>query len=78
MKPEYTRLPGGHEATREAGSCLGASSKPSGCVTLLAVLGCLTFLGVLLAVAVLERPAEPRDNATLPGEPGGSADDQWR
>lgn len=83
MTSEYTRLRDGHGSDTEAESCLRtcrtwSSQKSSSCVTLLAVLGCLTVLGILLAIAVLERPAEPKDSATLPGEPGGSVDEQWR
>lgn len=79
MTSEYTRLRDCQESNEEAESCLRTfRHKSSSCVTLLVVLGCLTFLGILLAIAVLERPAEPKDNVTLPGEPGGSADEQWR
>ncbi|XP_023146640.2 5'-3' exonuclease PLD4 [Amphiprion ocellaris] len=42
------------------------------CVALAVVLGCLTVLGVLLAIAVLERPPEPKDHETLPQDAGGS------
>uniref|UniRef100_A0A8C2ZQP9 Phospholipase D family member 4 n=2 Tax=Cyclopterus lumpus TaxID=8103 RepID=A0A8C2ZQP9_CYCLU len=36
------------------------------------VLGCLTVLGVLLAITVLKRPPAPKDHETLPQEAGGS------
>ncbi|KAM7402863.1 hypothetical protein PAMA_003673 [Pampus argenteus] len=38
------------------------------CVTLVVVLGCLTVLGILLAIAVLKRPPAPKDQQTLPGD----------
>ncbi|KAF7201997.1 phospholipase D family member 4 [Nothobranchius furzeri] len=41
-------------------------------VTLAVALGCLTVLGVILAIAVLERPPPPKDHETLPGEAEGS------
>ncbi|XP_017272816.1 5'-3' exonuclease PLD4 isoform X2 [Kryptolebias marmoratus] len=41
------------------------------CVTLAVVLGCLTVLGVILAIAVLERPAAPKDHETLPQDTEG-------
>lgn len=83
MTSEYTRLRDCQESNKEAESCLSTCRtlyrpKSTSCVTLLVVLGCLTFLGILLAIVVLERPAEPKDNVTLPGDPGGSTDEQWR
>lgn len=82
MTSEYTRLRDCQESNKEAESCLSTCRtlyrhKSTSCVTLLVVLGCLTFLGILLAIVVLERPAEPKDNVTLPGDPGGSTDEQW-
>lgn len=47
-------------------------TRSTSCVTLAVVLGCLTVLGILLAIAVLERPPVPKDHKTLPGEAGGS------
>lgn len=41
-------------------------------MTLAVVLGCLTVLGIVLAIAVLERPPPPEDHGTLPGEACGS------
>lgn len=49
-------------------------TRSTSCVTLAVVLGCLTVLGILLAIAVLERPPAPKDHKTLPGEVGGSND----
>ncbi|XP_038150418.1 5'-3' exonuclease PLD4 [Cyprinodon tularosa] len=40
-------------------------------VTLFVILGCLTVLGIILAIAVLERPPPPEKHDTLPGETGG-------
>lgn len=39
---------------------------------LVVLLGCLTALGVLVAVAVLERPPPPEDHDILPQDAGGS------
>lgn len=83
MTSEYTRLRDGHEWNKEAGPFLGTcrtwrSGTPPSCVTLVVVLGCLTFLGILLAIAVLERPAQPGLNATLPAEPAAAAAAQCR
>uniref|UniRef100_A0A147AXG8 Phospholipase D family member 4 n=1 Tax=Fundulus heteroclitus TaxID=8078 RepID=A0A147AXG8_FUNHE len=41
------------------------------CVTLAVILGCLTVLGIILAIAVLERPAVPDNHETLPEDTGG-------
>lgn len=46
--------------------------RSTSCVALAVVLGCLTVLGVLLAIAVLERPPERKDHETLPQDAGGS------
>ncbi|XP_029981787.1 phospholipase D4 [Sphaeramia orbicularis] len=46
--------------------------RSTSCVTLAVVLACLIVLGVILAVAVLERPPPPEDNDTLPRDPGWS------
>lgn len=40
-------------------------------MTLVVILGCLTVLGIILAIAVLERPPPPKNNETLPEETGG-------
>lgn len=40
--------------------------RSTSCVTLVVVLGCLTVLGIVLAIAVLERPPAPKDHETLP------------
>ncbi|XP_047467219.1 5'-3' exonuclease PLD4 [Mugil cephalus] len=40
--------------------------RSTSCVTLAVILGCLTVLGILLAIAVLERPPEPKKHETLP------------
>lgn len=85
MTSEFTRLRDPNHGSNEgAGSCVRTCrtwyrhNKSSSCVTLVVVLGCLTFVGILLAVAVLERPAEPKDHETLPGDSGGSAAEQCR
>ncbi|XP_078133289.1 5'-3' exonuclease PLD4 isoform X1 [Sander vitreus] len=46
--------------------------RSTSCVTLAVVLGCLTVLGILLAIAVLKRPPPHKDHETLPNEAGGS------
>ncbi|XP_008279628.1 phospholipase D4 [Stegastes partitus] len=46
--------------------------RSTSCIALAVVLGCLTVLGVLLAIAVLERPPAPKDHETLPQDAGGS------
>lgn len=82
MTSEFTRLRDqDHGSNEGAGSCLSTCRtwyrhKSGGCVILVVVLGCLTFVGILLAIAVLERPAQPKDHETLPGESGGSAAEQ--
>ncbi|KAF7665028.1 hypothetical protein LDENG_00158460 [Lucifuga dentata] len=40
----------------------------SSCVVIAVAVGCLTVLGILLAIAVLERPKPPKDHETLPQE----------
>ncbi|KAK2826206.1 hypothetical protein Q5P01_020420 [Channa striata] len=45
--------------------------RATSCVLLTVVLGCLTVLGILLAIAVLERPPPPKDHKTLPKDTGG-------
>ncbi|XP_037342717.1 5'-3' exonuclease PLD4 [Pungitius pungitius] len=47
--------------------------RSTSCVTLVVVLGCLTVLGTLLAIAVLERPPDPEDHEALPEEAAGSS-----
>lgn len=42
------------------------SNKRTTCLTLVAILACLTVVGILLAIAVLERPPPPKDHDTLP------------
>ncbi|XP_076017701.1 5'-3' exonuclease PLD4 [Genypterus blacodes] len=46
--------------------------RPTSCVMIVVALGCLTVLGVLLAIAVLERPKAPEGHEILPqdSEPG--------
>ncbi|XP_028995691.1 5'-3' exonuclease PLD4 [Betta splendens] len=46
-------------------------ARSTSCVLLAVVLACLTLLGVLLAVAVLERPPPPKDPGALPQDDGG-------
>lgn len=43
------------------------------CVTLAIALACLIILGIVLAIAVLERPPPIQDAGALPQEPGGSS-----
>ncbi|XP_034530303.1 5'-3' exonuclease PLD4 [Notolabrus celidotus] len=52
--------------------------RSTSCVALAVVLGCLTVLGIVLAIAVLERPAATKDHETLPGDAavGGDYSDQ--
>ncbi|XP_040915972.1 5'-3' exonuclease PLD4 [Toxotes jaculatrix] len=45
--------------------------RSTSCVTLAVVLGCLTILGILLAITVLKRPPPPKDHETLPQDAGG-------
>ncbi|XP_071756237.1 5'-3' exonuclease PLD4 [Centroberyx gerrardi] len=42
----------------------------TGCVTVAVAVGCLTVLGILLAIAVLERPKSPKNHETLPQDAG--------
>ncbi|XP_010736554.2 phospholipase D4 [Larimichthys crocea] len=49
-------------------SYVSNKGRSTSCVTLAVVLGCLTVLGIVLAIAVLERPPPPKDHETLPGE----------
>ncbi|XP_073339631.1 5'-3' exonuclease PLD4 [Pagrus major] len=53
-------------------SYVSNKARTTSCLTLAVVLGCLTILGILLAIAVLERPPPPEDHGTLPGEACGS------
>lgn len=48
------------------------SNKRTSCVKLLAIVACLTILGVLLAIIVLERPPPPKNHEILPGDDGWS------
>ncbi|XP_067471135.1 5'-3' exonuclease PLD4 [Thunnus thynnus] len=52
-------------------SYVSNKGRSTSCVTLAVVLGCLTVLGILLAIAVLKRPPAPKDHETLPGDAGG-------
>ncbi|CAJ1073810.1 '-3' exonuclease PLD4 [Xyrichtys novacula] len=63
MNSSYTRLDDGSDSNK---------GRSTSCVTLAVVLGCLTVLGIILAIAVLERPSAPKDHETLPGEAVGS------
>ncbi|XP_059208696.1 5'-3' exonuclease PLD4 isoform X2 [Centropristis striata] len=53
-------------------SYLPNKARSTSCVALAVVLGCLTVLGIVLAVIVLERPPPPKDHETLPEEYDGS------
>ncbi|KAK9533524.1 hypothetical protein VZT92_008636 [Zoarces viviparus] len=63
MPSMYSRLNDGDGSSKR---------RTTSCVTLALVLGCLTVLGILLAIAVLKRPPAPKDHETLPQETGGS------
>ncbi|XP_034419131.1 5'-3' exonuclease PLD4 isoform X2 [Cyclopterus lumpus] len=63
MSSTYSRLHDGYVSNK---------GRWTSCVTLAMVLGCLTVLGVLLAITVLKRPPAPKDHETLPQEAGGS------
>ncbi|XP_072222093.1 5'-3' exonuclease PLD4 [Leuresthes tenuis] len=45
--------------------------RTTSCVTLAVVLGCLTVLGIILAIAVLKRPPTPKNHDTLPEDTSG-------
>ncbi|XP_041827494.1 5'-3' exonuclease PLD4 [Melanotaenia boesemani] len=49
---------------------VSSKGRSTSCVALVVVLGCLTVLGIVLAIAVLERPPPPKDHETLPGDVG--------
>ncbi|XP_039992390.1 5'-3' exonuclease PLD4 [Xiphias gladius] len=51
-------------------SYVSNKGRSTSCVTLVVVLGCLTVLGIVLAIAVLERPPPPKDHKTLPTDTG--------
>ncbi|XP_074548897.1 5'-3' exonuclease PLD4 [Halichoeres trimaculatus] len=63
MNSSYSRLDDGSDSNK---------GRSTSCVTLAVVLGCLTVLGIILAIAVLERPSAPKDHETLPEEAAGS------
>ncbi|XP_053291296.1 5'-3' exonuclease PLD4 [Pleuronectes platessa] len=48
------------------------NGKSTSCVVLVVLLGCVSVLGILIAVAVLERPSPPKDHETLPKDTGWS------
>ncbi|RVE57095.1 hypothetical protein OJAV_G00212760 [Oryzias javanicus] len=45
--------------------------RKTSCAVLAVVLGCLTVLGIILAIVVLERPPAPKNKETFPQEPAG-------
>ncbi|XP_071354775.1 5'-3' exonuclease PLD4 [Trachinotus anak] len=53
-------------------SYLPNKGRSTSCVALAVVLGCLIVLGILLAIAVLERPPPPKDHETLPEDTSGA------
>ncbi|XP_076605005.1 5'-3' exonuclease PLD4 [Chaetodon auriga] len=57
-------------------SYVSNKTRSTSCVTLAVVLACLTVLGIVLAIAVLERPDPPKDHETLPGDGGNVSTDQ--
>ncbi|KAM8915504.1 5'-3' exonuclease PLD4 isoform 1-T2 [Spinachia spinachia] len=63
MSSTYSRLHGSDASNK---------MRSTSCGTLVVILGCLTVLGTLLAIAVLERPPDPKDPETLPEEAAGS------
>ncbi|XP_037602245.1 5'-3' exonuclease PLD4 [Sebastes umbrosus] len=65
MTQSYSRLHDGYVSNKR---------RSTSCVVLAVALGCLTVLGILLAIVVLKRPPPPKDHETLPQEPGGSMD----
>uniref|UniRef100_A0A8C8DT35 Phospholipase D family member 4 n=1 Tax=Oryzias sinensis TaxID=183150 RepID=A0A8C8DT35_9TELE len=54
--------------------------RKTSCAVLAVVLGCLTVLGIILAIAVLERPPPPKNKETFPQEPAwdNSSNNQCR
>lgn len=66
MPTSYARLHGGHESSKLSST---------GCVALFAILTTLTVLGILLAVAVLERPPPPENHEIQPGAESNSSDE---
>uniref|UniRef100_A0A3Q3J6B3 PLD phosphodiesterase domain-containing protein n=2 Tax=Monopterus albus TaxID=43700 RepID=A0A3Q3J6B3_MONAL len=52
-------------------SYVSNKGRSTSCLTLAIVVGCLTVLGILLAIAVLERPPLPKGHETLPKDSGG-------
>ncbi|GAA6213738.1 phospholipase D4 [Lates japonicus] len=62
MSSSYERL---HD------SYVSNKGRSTSCVALAVLLGCLTVLGVLLAIAVLKRPPPPKDHETLPQDDRG-------
>ncbi|KAM6969614.1 5'-3' exonuclease PLD4 [Tautogolabrus adspersus] len=61
MNSAYTRLDGSNDSNK---------GRSTSCVTLAVVLGCLTVLGIVLAIVVLERPSASKDHDTFPEEAG--------
>lgn len=69
MPVSYERLHGHHDSNKLSST---------GCVTLLVVLISLTVLGILLAIAVLERAPPPENHDLQPGAATGSNSDECR
>uniref|UniRef100_UPI0037E92F0A 5'-3' exonuclease PLD4 n=1 Tax=Semicossyphus pulcher TaxID=241346 RepID=UPI0037E92F0A len=67
MTTAYTSLDDGSVSNK---------GRSTSCVTLVVVLGCLTVLGIVLAIIVLERPPPPKDHDTLPEETSTFSTDQ--
>ncbi|XP_065803747.1 5'-3' exonuclease PLD4 isoform X1 [Labrus bergylta] len=61
MNSAYSRLDDSNDSNKR---------RSTSCVTLVVVLGCLTVLGIVLAITVLERPSTSKDHDTLPEEDG--------
>ncbi|XP_041667928.1 5'-3' exonuclease PLD4 [Cheilinus undulatus] len=66
MNSAYTRLDDDSESEK---------GRPTSCVTLVVVLACLTVLGIVLAIVVLERPSPSKDE-TFPEEDEWNTTDQ--
>ncbi|XP_026209447.1 phospholipase D4 [Anabas testudineus] len=57
---------------------VSSKGRSTSCVMLVVILACLTVLGIVLAIIVLERPPPPKIHKTLPEDPDGDSTDQCR
>lgn len=60
-------MPSGYENLHDKD--VPSKGKSTSCVTLAVAMACLTLLGILLAVFVLERPSSSKEKDTLPVDP---------